>query len=277
MTNPRTSVTLCLSPPNPALRTEALFDEMYVEHRGSPISEFHTRLYSINRLSPQPANFDELQAQLVLLGVIAAVESYIRALYRKLLIVDEQAASASEARELSFGAAMHLSRELMPEGILEKISFISEATIWDSTKQLLGIRGEAPADLKSAMQDYTTVCQLRHCAVHRFGKLGASNAIKLGLSTHKHLLEKPLKLSYSDLQNAIAISTCFVRTLNNFLFNELLSRLPTSSWQGTYARDRTRFSRYYKLFADKTSVSPTASPSAVYAEFRAQRVTLPPR
>jgi hypothetical protein len=159
---------------------------------------------------------------------------------------------------------------MMPEAILERITFISESSITDALRGLLAVKGQLPPDLTLAIKDYVRICQLRHCAVHRFGKLGVSNAISLGLAEHNALLEKPLKLDYTALQNAIGISTGFVKTINNFLFNEILSRVPSQNWTGTYARDRSLFMKYYALFADKVSVIKTAQPNILYKQLKKQ-------
>lgn len=270
-TNFRSRLTLSVSPVNPVLSTEKLFDHSYKESTASPIDEFLTRLLAINRLAPQPANFDPFQGQLVLLGAIAAVESYFRTLFRRLIAFDPVCQASVEERDVSYSAAIHLSRDMLPEAMLERISFVSAANITTAIRELIGIKGNIPADLDTAIKDYVKVCHLRHCAVHRFGKLGVSNAIYLGLSEHKGLLEKPLKLDYVALQNTIAISTCLVKTLNDFLFNEMLSRVPSSSWTGTYATDKSLFTSYYNLFSDKVSSIRSAQASQVYKQFMKQR------
>jgi hypothetical protein len=268
----RCRLAVCVSPANPPLITQQLFDSRYKEFTDSPIDEFLTRLQAINKLAPQPFNFDPFQGQLVLLGVIAAVESYFRTLFRRLIACDVICQESVHKRDVSYGAATHLPREMLPEAILERITFISLDSITDAIKDLLAVKGALPPDLKSAIKDYVRVCQLRHCAVHRFGKLGVSNAISLGLSEHKTLLEKPLKLDYIALQNTIAISTGLVKTLNNFLFNEMLSRLPGASWTNQYSRDKPLFMTYYKLFSDKVSTNRSAQPNQIYKQFLKQRV-----
>jgi hypothetical protein len=268
--NFRSKLTVCTAPANPSLNTHYLFDAKYKEPTGSPISEFLTRLHNINRLSPPPASFDPLQGQLVLLGVIAAVESYLRTLFRKLIALDSTCQESVEKRDVSFGAAIHLPKEMLPEAILERISFISRDSIVSALKELLAVKGHIPPDLEVSIADYVRICQLRHCAVHRFGKLGVSNAIVLGLANHRGLLEKPLKLDYANLQNAIAISTGLVKTINNFLFNEMLSRIPLTKWSGVYAQDRDFFLVYYKLFADKVSSIQSAEPKKIYLQLRKQ-------
>jgi hypothetical protein len=269
--NFRCRLTLSVSPANPLLNTETLFDHTYRESKESPIDEFLTRLLAINRLAPQPTSFDPFQGQLVLLGVIAAVESYFRTLFRRLIAFDPVCQEAVEARDVSYGAAIHLTRDMLPEAMLERISFVSAANIAGALRELIGVKGNLPSDLDTAIKDYVRVCQLRHCAVHRFGKLGVGNAISLGLAGHKTLLEKPLKLDYVALQNTIAISTCLVKTLNDFLFNELLSRVPGPRWTGQYIRDKSLFLSYYKLFSDTVSANRSAQPNKIYKQFLSQR------
>ena len=221
-TNFRSKLTVCTAQANPVFNTELLFDKDYKQSLDSPIDEFLKRLLALNKLAPKPAEFDAIQGQLVFLGVIAAVESYLRTLFRKIISIDESSQTHVHEKDVSFGAALHLSKELLPEAILERISFISEKSITSAMRDLLAVKGNFPSNVNTAIIDYARVCELRHCAVHRFGKLGTGNAIALGLEKHKSLLEKPLNLNYVSLQNVIAISTCLVKTINNFLFNEML-------------------------------------------------------
>jgi hypothetical protein len=248
-----------------------MFDPHYREPAGSPIDEFLIRLQTINKLAPQPSNFDTYQGQLVLLGVVAAVESYLRTLFRHLIDFDAVCQAKVQRENVSYGAAVHLPKELLPEAILERVSFISRTNIAEALRDLLAVKGALPPELDVAIEDYVRVCQLRHCAVHRFGKLGVGNAISLGIAEHKTLLEKPLKFDYAALQNTIAISTGLVKTINNFLFNEMLSRIPENKWTGQYAKDKKLFMDYYKLFSDKVSTNRSAQPKMLYLQFQKER------
>lgn len=266
-------LTVSVASANPTLATAKCFDATYRDSRASPIEEFLRRLESINLLVPPPAKFNSLQAQLVLLGVIAAVESYFRAIFRRLIFLDETSAQSVHEKDVPYAAAMYLSKQLLPEAILEKTTFVSKKTIEDAIRELLGVKGNLPPDLTLAIQDYVRVCQLRHCAVHRFGKLGARNAIALGLSDHSSLLEKPLRLDYAALQDVIAIATGMVKVLNNFLFNEILSRVPGGQWTGAYTSDRRVFLKYYNIFCDRVSANRTAKPEQLYLQFMRQYST----
>lgn len=272
-------LTISYSSANPVLNTQQMFDTDYREPVGSPVDEFLLRLQAINKLAPQPGNFDTYQGQLILLGVVAAVESYFRTLFRHLINFDPDCQAKVQRENVSYSAAVHLPKELLPEAILERVSFISRTNIIDALKDLLAVKGALPPELEVAIADYVRVCHLRHCAVHRFGKLGVSNAISLGIADHKSLLEKPLKFDYAALQNTIAISTGLVKTINNFLFNEMLSRIPENIWTGQYAKDKKLFTDYYKLFSDKVSSNRSAQPKMLYMQFNRERkqfTQLPP-
>lgn len=272
----RCKLIISYSPVNPVLNTQQMFDPHYREPDGSPIDEFLLRLQTINKLAPQPGNFDSYQGQLVLLGLIAAVESYFRTLFRKLIDFDADCQAKVQRESVSYGAAVHLTKELLPEALLERVTFISRTNIVDALKDLLAVRGALPPELDLAINDYVRVCQLRHCAVHRFGKLGVSNALSLGIENHKSLLEKPLKFDYAALQNTIAISTGLVKTINNFLFNEMISRIPENKWTGKYANDKKLFMDYYKLFSDKVSSNRSAQPKLLYNQFINERSQFTP-
>ena len=267
----RSKISVCKSPVNPTLSTATLFDVTHVESHHSAIVQYLERLTAINLLTPDPSAFDPLQAQLILLGVVAAVESYFRTVLRRLITLDPDCQNCAEDQTVTFGAAMHLSKPMMPEALLERVTFLSEASLVEAIRQFVGVKGNLPPDLLATFRDYAHVCQLRHCAVHRFGKLGVKNAIFLGLKAHKPSLEKPLILTYPALQSAIAIATGAVKTSNNFLFNEVLSRLPAATWSNTWRRDKREFMPYYSLFADTVSSTKAAAAREVYTLFQEQR------
>jgi hypothetical protein len=266
----KSKIVSCTAAVNPTLLTQSLFDAAHVESIESPVDQFLNRLHEINRLCPSPTSFDPLQGQLVLLGVVAAVESYFRTLLRRLIVIDEICQSCTEEESVTFGAAIHLSKKMMPEAMLERVTFVSQKSLTEAFRDFAGVKGALPPQVSAAISDFARVCHLRHCAVHRFGKLGVKNAIFLGLSDHSSLLEKPLVLNYVALQGAIAISTGVVKASNNFLFNEVLSRLPRASWSGVYKNDKKIFVPYYELFADTVSLTPAGSVRALYNIFQDQ-------
>ena len=266
----RSNIDISIAAASPLLETHKVFDRNHLSFVGSPIDEFTERLRALNSLAPKPNAFDPYLGQLVLLGAVAAVESYLRTVFRKCIALDPVCRTAAMKRDVSYAAALHLSHELLPEALLERISFTSFDNIEKASRDLLGATGELPVALKSAVSDYVRICHLRHCAVHRFGKLGASNAVHLGIDDHRDLLEKPLTLNYVSLQNSIAIITIFVRVFNSFAFNVLATRICSKQLSGVYSEDRPLFISYYSIFQDKTSSRKSPAPKDVYNDLMAQ-------
>ncbi len=252
------TITPC--PVAPELLTHELFSSPSPIQGSSPVDEFLGRLESLNKLAPMPNNFDPVLGQLVLLGAMAAVESYLRAAFRKTINCDEESMECAYGHDISFAAAVHLEGDLLPEAILERITFVGKRNILETLKDLIGLQGKTPADLEMATSSYQLVCQLRHCAVHRFGRLGAQNALALGMKEHSALLERPMVLTYKTLQESIAICEGLVRSVNNTLFRIVVGRVDPSKCTGNYARDRKWFAPIYKLFG--ATVGSRRSPAA---------------
>ncbi len=159
---------------------------------------------------------------------------------------------------------------MLPEALLESISFISEKSIKDSLKNFLGIEGGLTNDVQNVLKEYIKICHIRHCAVHRFGKLGSNNAIALDLDKHKQLLEKPLKLDFDTLQEIFFTLSMTVKTVNNFIFRKILTRSvnETGYWTWDLRSDSNKFFEYYNTFSTKLDTPKSKPLKEVYDQFR---------
>lgn len=192
---------------------------------------------------------------LFLLGFISNVESYFRAIIRETINVDLSSYNTCLSETLTFAAAVHHGRELLPEALLETTTFISKKNITDAVKNYLGIslhpNDANTLEVKNCLEGFESLCQLRHCIVHRAGLLGSQNAVKLGIEFHKNYFEHPITLDRTFLQSAGAVCLNAVRTSNNLLFNRLIERVVMEntqqiSWR--FPSDRVWFNRYFELY-----------------------------
>jgi len=152
---------------------------------------------------------------LVFLGYMSAVESYFRCLTRQLIWADEFTAEAVQDVKITFGAARHAEPGLLPEVLMEDMTFITLDSVKDLLVKVIGIGMERITDL---IKEYDRICQLRHCIVHRFGRLGSKNAMKLGFGTHRTLLERKIKIRSAQLE-ALAFNLLnFVKAINNHIY-----------------------------------------------------------
>jgi len=255
------------------LETQSLFDKDFVESPLSPIDTFFEKTTGLNKLIGKPEDLSNQFASLILLGYVSAVESYFREIIRKLILVDNASRKKCEKHSLTYGAALTHELEMLPEALLEACSFTGSNNIKESLKNFLGItKGDYSSDVNEALDQFSKVCQLRHCSVHRFGRLGSNNAIALGLEEHKEYLEKPLKIDFNTLQEIFLICNNTVKEINNFLFEKILTRSVSEGaydWKWDLRKDKAEFKKCYDLFVSAIN-PPEPAPTLhdAYEEFR---------
>ncbi|NKI92734.1 hypothetical protein [Rhizobacter sp. SG703] len=270
------------------LDTASWFDATFQASEQSPIDEFLENLYGINKLYLQAngrGEYAPMLGSLVYLGMVSAVEGYFRSLLRRLVLIDELCQSRAEQRTVSYGAAVHHTRELLPEALFEGISLASKRGVAIELKTLCGVTqmtkdGDVPHHLDLLFRNFESICQVRHCGIHRFGKLGSQQALRLGIDAHRDVMEKPLKLSVPQLEDIAEALEALVRGVNSYCFLDIIKRTHLDgpagkpddpsyswSWQRDLASDRIVFSRYYDLFASIKKPNQSPSLEDVYAEF----------
>ena len=105
----------------------------------------------------------------------------------------------------------------------------------------------------------------------QFQHLGSINAIEFGLSTHKELLGKPVRLDFKTLQIMFLICNNTVKLLNNFLFLKVLNRTVEKeykdyhNWSWDFGKDKDKFKKYFDVFAADES---QASIKDAYEDFK---------
>ena len=121
----------------------------------------------------------------------------------------------------------------------------------ESLKTFLGLKGHVPDELDKTLNEFEIICHLRHCVVHRFGKLGSSNAMKFGLDNHSNCLDKPISLDTDKLYDVNQICVNTVLVLNDYIFRRVLTRTTEPDyllWEWDFRKDKKEFTKYYDLF-----------------------------
>jgi hypothetical protein len=207
---------------NPSHVTENFFDLTFNESNQSPIDNFLEKIDEFNILIGHLCNPSTLLSEkikitnynLILLGQISGVESYIREIFRKLILIDKHSFSACSSLMLTFTAANNYEKEILPEALMELYSFASKKNITEALKNLLDIKGNLTINLENILIEFEKICQLRHCMIHRFGKLGSNNALKLGIEKNKQLFAKPFNSKNGDKLMGYTNSTVNIKKGN---------------------------------------------------------------
>lgn len=269
----------------PCPDTVSLFDCNYSETATSAIDIYIENCKEINKLWTSSESVSPEFSRLLLLGYVSAVESYFRSIISAIINTDQKARADSHTYTVPFGAVLYQSKKCLAEALLEGISFASEEAIRKAMGKFLAVE-KIPDDIKLLLSEFEKICHMRHCCVHRFGKLGTQNGIALGLELHKQVLEKPLVLGINALGEIASWLMSFVKAINNFMFRTLLDRSNSEKnvyrivWTWTYSKDRANFSRFYKLFASQKDGVPSPDMSELYQRFmlaKKPRSITPPR
>lgn len=273
--------------PLPPLDTTTWFAGGGAPDKSSPIDHFYKNCDGINKLvilqpylnktTPLPSEL----ATISILGYMSAFESYLRTMLSRLISFDEYARFVVERKTVTFGAAMHHKADQLPDALLEGTSFASRDNIKDALKEYLRLKPQDVPDIDKPLKDFQRICEMRHCCVHRFGRLGSNNAITLGLANHSNLLDASILLDIDQLQAILLSLRILVRTINTNLFTAIIERTTISEikderfpfsypvkWTWRWPSDRARFRRYYALFSSNDVASPSPDEQLVYKSFR---------
>lgn len=267
-------------PTRQRIDTSALFDASYSEAGASPVDQFLENCLALNRqwttLKPIEEVVPEL-SRLILVGYVSAVEGYMRSLIRKLVHLDPYTRNICAPLQLSFAAAIHHQPAMLPDALLEEVSFSTQKVIEPSLLKFVGTKALSRGT-KDLLEEFDSILHLRHCCTHRFGKLGAKNATALGLQTHGDLLEKPVRLSKMALESIADLTFSLVKSINNDVFTFVMHRAATErlpmqakpgiGWKWHKAQDRTKYRAYYAIFCSTQDATPSPPADALYELYR---------
>jgi hypothetical protein len=193
---------------------------------------------------------------LLLLGYVSAVEGYFRSILSEIINIHPNSRKLNLKHNISYGAALFTkSDEVLSKFLFEEAVFASKDNIYDTIKKHLGItKGDLSNEFLKTVDDFEKVCQLRHCAVHRFGILGVKNAIKLDYDDHINKIGKFIKLDTGNLDDISAVCTNLVKVANNNLYECILAQTVNGKngyewkWDLRKKDDKMIFEKYHMIF-----------------------------
>lgn len=276
------SAILMVRQPTGEIDTRQWFHADHDDSDVSPIDQFIDNAVSLNKMwvgKEDDAFLERELGMLLILGYVSAVEGFFRTLIRRIVTIDPYSQLHCETFTLTYAAARHQRQDLLPEALLEEVVFSGQKQILANLQKFLSFNLNGNKPFEDLFTRYNAICELRHCCVHRFGKLGTKNAVELGLESHKKYLEKPILLTRANMESIVDLLFVLVKSLNNEAFRFVLNRAATSrlkgaqavglGWTWNKARDRKLYSAYYAIFASERDATPSPSMEEMYERYRA--------
>lgn len=213
---------------------------------------------------PQDLQSNPLLGRLLIVGLVAATEEYMRSVVAGVLQVCPYARLESAPQMVSLGAVDYYAREELARGIYEHVSFATASEVAKRTGAILGIQIKQGTSLFGALQEFDRLCQLRHACAHSDGVLGHNNLRELG--ARRGLGTQTVLITFASLQSAGAICYNTVRAYNRHVFRSVIERwVAEGEFDGTWKSDRDRFTALFRLFRSRTD---NVGPANAYQAYR---------
>lgn len=232
-----------------SLRLSGLDSCMRETDMPSPIDSYFKRSREIISYGT-PERIDDLNklGGFLLLGLVSNAEGYFRSVLSLALDICPICKSTSAEKQINLGGILWHGKNEFRRSAFEHMSFTSSKELTGAAKTYLGFEMKGTI-FKSVLEDFDTVCHLRHGLIHNAGMLPGRNAVQIDIPSYSKPVE--ISINYAFLQNAAAVIDSLVVTFNRALFAEMCSRWATvwrkrSDWKKE--NERKRFLQIWNIF-----------------------------
>lgn len=191
---------------------------------------------------------------LLLLGLISSTEGYFRSILSAALDICPVCKNTAAEKQINLGGILWHGKNEFRRSAFEHMSFASGKELMTATKGYLGFEMKKSI-FESILDDFDTVCHLRHGLIHNAGILPGRNAVQIDIKPYAKPVE--IRIDFAFLQNAAATMESLVVTFNRALFSEMCARW-ASKWRGRADWDpideKKRFLQIWNIFSCKTEL-----------------------
>lgn len=213
-------------------------------NKNSPIDDFYleTRL-ALSAFSSAVANSNgnDWTGPLQVIAIVSSTENYFRDLFSRILKMCPDTQKNAASTTVNLGSVMWHTKENISIGAFEHLSFANTETIVSTTNKYVGI--DLRKNLKAILDEFDTVCELRHGIVHSGRVLAGKNGIKLKLPPSVKAAK--IAIGFAELQEIAAICTTLVVAYNQLMFEEMCRRWATS-WRKASGWCPSKENDYFK-------------------------------
>lgn len=222
--------------------------------KSSPIDSFYDSQTLLIRAAAaiDRADFDAdikgLVAGQLFLGYVSATELYLRQTVATLVAICPVTRRLNSDQTLAFGAVDFYSRDDLAMALTEQVSFTEAGKIRNQLKTRLGIDVQGKDSLERAINDFETVCHLRHALVHSHGRMNSRNASQFLATTTAR--DSQARFDIAGLDDAASVSVNLVREVNlEVLRHVVWTWIQSGELNSDRRRTRRRLSRLLSAVA----------------------------
>lgn len=205
---------------------------------------------------------------LLTIGVISAVEFYLRNIFGRLPEICPLSRKHMEMSMVVAGGADFFAGSAFPQLLasFDHESLADGKKIRAACEKVSGLKLRDDASASKVIDDFDRLCELRHCLVHSRGYVGlkASNALALtSRKPQKVLMQK------ADVFEVLKIAHNVVRAINRFVANEVANRWVESGvLSGEWASDKELFTALFDTFVLKGQDAYSGNAYRAYRPFQ---------
>lgn len=237
----------CVCRPSSSVRVDdanAFVKESEAGRSISAIDEFYAELKRIlNAVPPDYLDEHPSMGPFAFVGVVAVTEEYIRALLGSIIGVCPISQAKASGKSINLGSAVWHGSGVLSRGAFEHMSFASADAIKKTLRDFVGVEVKKSDRVHGVLDEFETICEVRHAAVHSGVSIPGKNALKLNL--YKGVDRSRLSIGFSEVQLCASICTELAVSLNLDLFQEMVRRWATewrecASWSDSKANAQFR-------------------------------------
>ncbi|MGY1459014.1 hypothetical protein ACW5F0_10245 [Luteimonas sp. A534] len=214
----------------------------------NPISRYFEVTEHLKRKLLSAGEEDAATLGLLVIGVISALEFYIRSLFAHVYLLCPLSQRHSELVAAPLGGLSFHAGTGHPYllSAFEHESLADSKKIKAYCEKYLGLKIASDRSVEVVLADFDKLCELRHCLVHANGYVGLKASRELGLpgrSPRKILFRKSLVFEVLKVAHNV------VRAVNRSIADQAVDRwVDFGVLDGTWSNDKARFTSLFALF-----------------------------
>lgn len=229
----------------------------------SPIDRYYEqRRNAITIATPDLATAAPWLTAYILVSVVSATELYFREVFSKTISICPYSQKISAEQSIHIGSILWHGSDAYSKAAFEHLSFAGSEKIKKCSKDFLGHEIKKTSQTFKALDEFDTICELRHGIVHAGLSLPGKNATKLG--ANKVANKTFILPDIARLHEATAACTALVESYNSELYCTLVERWATTwrnpNWSKPIENDMLK--KILHIFFSNSN-APTTRPSFV--------------